>query len=108
MDTQAIDEEKAQQMVSLIMARAGSIEGLAVSSEIQDLGEFVLFSLDASKLGAAWPLKSQEELLKTLTSDLSTELPERNDDYRWMVTVLVGGKVVNSCFGGWRGKPPVL
>lgn len=100
-----IDREIASSLVNTIASRIGPARGGSVAYEIQDAGEFVLFSLDITGAEGAWPRDAQSNLLRVAAGDLERALPARIGNYRWMIVVRQSGKVINSAMGGWSGMP---
>ena len=79
-----------------------------LSAEVQDAGEFVLFSVEMDEGKMPWAPSAQIQFLERATQILNDRLMPREGDYRWMINIKSAGIVIDSAFGGWVGMPSAI
>ena len=102
-----IDEVAQAAIVRTLELRLSTLGDARLSSEIQDGGEYILLCVDVARTAESWSSQVQQDFLKAASHDLQRQLPDRNEDYRWMIVIRLHGTVVDSVMGGWSGKPIV-
>jgi hypothetical protein len=72
----------------------------SVEAEIQEMGATALFRILQATTCSAMSELERHEVLLNAGHFLSSQLPMREDGFRWMVVLLRQDEVVDSVFGG--------
>ncbi len=76
-----------------------------IDYEIQDLGAMVLFRIWITPIVKSIEESSKHDTLLTIGQFLLGELPTREDEFRWAISLMHDGKVLDSVCGGWKNVP---
>jgi hypothetical protein len=76
-----------------------------VEFEIQDMGLLVLFRVWEISQANSIDESQKHEMLLSIGRFLQQKLPVREDEYRWVVSLMKDEKVVDAVCGGWERVP---